>query len=542
MPIYPPLYSTDGQTPDVILNRMLVNFRALNLNLNAAEGSFIWNVLRTFAIQQSLLNDVAIQTRQLMFMQTATQLGTGGTPYLDLGGNEKGIPRDPAVAATVMVHFLGTAGTVVRQGTRIATAVVANVPSQVFATNTSVTLNVSGFADVTCSAVTPGSAGNVAALSVQFVLDSTPGIVQVTNPNPGAGGIDRETDQNYLTRYLRLVRSPPASGSESDYANWALSVPGVGGAAVLSSDEPGGPGLDRVTVAIIDSGGLPASQTLVDTVQNYIAPPWLIEKEAEVMTLTGGNLTIDQTQTDDVGYSVLMQRTGSVGTVSDVIRSLTFHGNLQHGGLWDARFRLKRDTNLGSGACITVRILNDSIGGVATDVPPGQSGGNPATLDILGSDLSQTFTDFMVRFYDNATDYLHAEVLRQTADTATKVWYDRVVYRSEFGQSGKTIAPAGAFVNVISAIPLVINFSLSLTIVLGYDYVNVQSAVRSALDSYLKSLALLQDNDVRYARAGTAILDTPGVQDYSNLLMNGGVANISVQATEAAVLGTVTFL
>jgi uncharacterized phage protein gp47/JayE len=540
--IFPPLYATDGQTTDVILNRMLVNWRALNLNLNAAEGSFIWNVLRTIAIQMSLMNDVAIQTRQLMFMQTAPQLGAGGSPYLDLGGNEKGIPRNPAVAATVVVHFLGNPGVTVPAGTRVSTPVVANVPAQVFATNGSAILNQSGYADVTCTAVTPGANGNVASLSVQFLLDAVPGITQVTNPNPATGGVNLESDQEYLLRYLRLVQAPPASGSEADYANWALSVAGVGGVAVLSSDEPGGPGLDKVTVAIIDTNGQPASQSLIDAVQNYIAPPWKIEDEAENMTLSStGTLSIDQTQTDDIGYSVLMQyRNNQQGIVSDPIRSPTA-AKPQHGGQWDARFRLKRGAGVGTGTCITVRIWNDSAAALAVQTP----GGANATLAITAAQLTTNFQDFILRYYDNGTDYLHAEVIREGAagmDATAQVWFDRTVYQSEFGQSGKTISPTGAFVNVIAAVPVVVNISMALTIVSGYDVANVQSAVTASLNTYMQSISLKQDNDVRYARVGTVILDTPGVADYSNLTMNGGIANVTVGPQQAAVLGTVTFL
>jgi hypothetical protein len=58
----------------------------------------------------------------------------------------------------------------------------------------------------------------------------------------------------------------------------------------------------------------------------------------------------------------------------------------------------------------------------------------------------------------------------------------------------------------------------------------------------MQSISLKQDNDVRYARVGTVILDTPGVADYSNLTMNGGIANVTVGPQQAAVLGTVTFL
>jgi len=234
----------------------------------------------------------------------------------------------------------------------------------------------------------------------------------------------------------------------------------------------------------------------------------------------------------------MQYRNNQQGIVSDTLRSVSM-SLPQHGGQWDARFRLKRGTAVGSGLCVTARIWDDSAGALALQTP----GGATATMAITGSQLATNFQDFILRYYDNGSSYYHAEVIREgtAADTSTQVWFDRTVYQSEFGQSGKTISPVGAFVNVVAATPIVINFAMTLTIVPGYDVANVQSAVNSSLDSYLKSLALKQDNDVRYARVGTNILNTPGVQDYSNLTMNGGIANIPISAQQVATLGTVTY-
>jgi uncharacterized phage protein gp47/JayE len=537
MPINPPLYATDGQTPDVIRNRMLANFRALGLNLNSSEGSLLWAVFNTSAIQLARSADYAIKLRQLTFMQTAIQLGDAATPYLDLGGGQKGIPRLPATAATVVVRFTGAPGTLVGAGTRVSTATVANVPAQAFTTNADVTLNVSGYADVTCTAVTLGSGGNVAPLAIQFLVDIVPGITQVSNPTAATGGTDRESNTVYLARYLRLVQAPPASGSESDYANWALSVAGVGGVAVLASDEPGGPGADKVSIAIIDQSGQPASQALVDAVQDYIAPPWINTTEAENASLTGAGVTVDLTQTDDIGNSVKMVHDAAQGFIRDTIRSVSI-AIPQHGGQWDVRPRMKVGGVLGAGNLVTVRVWDDSAGAVA----PQYFGGPAASITYTAAQLNAAFTDYLLRYYDNGVDYYHLEIIRETADATTNLWVDRIVYQSEFGQSGKTIAPTGAFVNVISAVPVTINFSVALTITAGYDVNAVRTAVQNAFVSYLQSLALQPNNDVQYARVGTAILNTPGVSDYATLTINGGTANIAIGPQQVAVFGTATWL
>jgi len=42
-------------------------------------------------------------------------------------------------------------------------------------------------------------------------------------------------------------------------------------------------------------------------------------------------------------------------------------------------------------------------------------------------------------------------------------------------------------------------------------------------------------------QVGAAILNTEGVQDYSNLLVNNGTANVVIGDQEVAIKGTVTF-
>jgi hypothetical protein len=79
----------------------------------------------------------------------------------------------------------------------------------------------------------------------------------------------------------------------------------------------------------------------------------------------------------------------------------------------------------------------------------------------------------------------------------------------------------------------------------GFNKNSVISAATENIRAYLKSLPYSSDpkadNDVRYVRIGEAILDTPGVNDFSNLLVNGGNAIIPIGPQEVPILGTVNF-
>ena len=76
-----------------------------------------------------------------------------------------------------------------------------------------------------------------------------------------------------------------------------------------------------------------------------------------------------------------------------------------------------------------------------------------------------------------------------------------------------------------------------------------QEQTQAAVAAYLKeetlaaftpSISREKGYRVSYARIGSAILDTQGVEDYENLTVNGGTGNLAVPAKQAAVLGEVT--
>ncbi len=517
-----PDYLND-QTEDAIRQRMLDSLPA---DLDKAEGSYIWDALAPAAME---LAQAAIWAQEVLRRVFAS---TTFGQYLDLRCEEHGLTRRAAVKATGQVIFTGTAGTTVPAGTRVATPAdpVSGTASVEFITTAAVTLDTTGSAAAPVEAVDAGVAGNVAAGAISLLVTPVPGISSVTNAASTSGGLDTEDDASLLARYLQRVRSPSAGGNKADYVNWALEVPGVGGVSVVPVRD--GPG--TVAVSIINTQHTPAEQALIDAVQNYIAPPWVDEAEAEAMTLGGYGISIDTTLADDTGDSVKMtyNATGP-GTIS---HSLT--GILQQAGVWQARVRLKADAVTGTADLLQVGVWNAS-GSIWTKTGPTST--TDAVVTLRASDLATAFADKIVTFYWNGTDQLELRITRLTTDATTTIWVDRVVYRSTFSQdTGTGKAPIGARVTVEPATAVLISISATLTIAAGYNADSVKSAVTNNLQAYIRGLAFQADNDVRYVHIGQAILDTPGVVDYANLTVNGGTANIAIGQTEVAVLGSVT--
>lgn len=104
---------------------------------------------------------------------------------------------------------------------------------------------------------------------------------------------------------------------------------------------------------------------------------------------------------------------------------------------------------------------------------------------------------------------------------------------------GDGAAPIGAFCTVVSAIERPILVSFNVVMVQGYDDQLIIDAVSGKITAYLKHIAF-QQNFISYAQIGGLILESDGVIDYSNLIVNDGIDNIILTDEEVATLGGVT--
>jgi len=516
------------QTENGIRQRML---DTLPTDLDKNPGSFIYDSVSPAAIEFALVAVGLQEVLRLGFTGTAASTIAGEvTDELTKRAEEHGVIRKVAVKATGTVTFTGTAGTVIPSGTRISTASTDAKPAVIFQTMAVATVAAGGSIDVAVEAVTTGIDGNAGAGTIVFLESSIAGIASLTNAVATTGGTNQEDDVALLARYLTKVKSPSAGGNKADYVNWALEVTGVGGVSVVPVRD--GPG--TVSVAIIDTSKKSASQTLVDTVQDYIAPPHKNTYQAETLTIGGGGVTIDSTLADDTTDSIKM--TYVVGNAG-IITHANLHTLLQQPGIWTARPRVKVDNAAGATNLFEFGVWNVSAAAWAKT----RSGGaTDAKVTLKASDIGTAFTEKVVEFYWNGTDLLEWRATRLLVDTTTIVWVDQVLYRSAFSKdTGDGKAPIGARVTVEAASTVLISASATLTIAAGYDAASVRSAVQTNLDAYLKSLAFAADNDVRFVRIGQTILDTAGVQDYTGLTVNGGTVNITIGDQAVAVLGTV---
>jgi len=152
-----------------------------------------------------------------------------GVPYTASGeflyawGAMKNVyPKSPTVASGA-VTFPGTPGVIVPAGTQVVRSDAATFTTQASATvGTDSTLVVQVTADLA------GEAGNTPVGGLMTLGTSITG-VQSTGAVTAVitGGADQELDEAFFGRMLAAYQSTPNGGSDNDYVNWALDVPGV---------------------------------------------------------------------------------------------------------------------------------------------------------------------------------------------------------------------------------------------------------------------------------------------------------------------------
>lgn len=99
-------------------------------------------------------------------------------------------------------------------------------------------------------------------------------------------------------------------------------------------------------------------------------------------------------------------------------------------------------------------------------------------------------------------------------------------------------APIGAYCTVVSAISVAINIEAILVIEVGYSMTAIKSNVENIMRDYLKEIAFVE-NHISYSILSSKILDVPGIKEWSELKINNGTINISLENHEVAVLGSV---
>lgn len=273
----------DSLTPEGIQD-MLRAFIEDELGLSTAEGSLLQIILAPGAYVfweglQALRAQVPIS-----FVDE-----TSGR-FLDKNAAGYGITRKPGTAASVTLTFTGSAGTTIPAGTLCVTQ-----DGLGFATDEALTLGETGSGTVTATADAVGTAYNVPAGAIISMQQAVSGVTALTNEEAAAGGTDPETDAALFARLDAYKKTPPTSGNDRHYHQWALAVNGVGAASVIRCWD--GPGTVKVIIA--DMALRPVEEELRAEVAAYIETQRPVTAEVTVESAAGVPVEVSVTVTTD---------------------------------------------------------------------------------------------------------------------------------------------------------------------------------------------------------------------------------------------------
>lgn len=197
------------------------------------------------------------QSKQL-FATTADQIG------LISHGQEWGMDRDDAVAATGSAVVTGTTGLTVPADTELQSA-----DGQIYTVDEDVVI-AGGTGTIDLTAQEAGADGNQDASTTLIFVSPISGInSSATVDSDGLNnGEDIEDVEDWRARILSRKRNPPHGGAEHDYITWMLEVDGVTRAWCI----PLYNGVGTVGCAFVrdeESPIIPSASEL-DTVESYI--------------------------------------------------------------------------------------------------------------------------------------------------------------------------------------------------------------------------------------------------------------------------------
>lgn len=455
-----------------------------------------------------------------------------------------GLDRLPGGKASGFARFSGTNGTAIP----LHTVVTTLGPNQLRFQTTASAVIAGGVADVPIEALAEGSAYNIPATAIQL-LENPIASVSVTNLSTmTVAGVDEETDAELTARYLDFMADPPNGSNAAQYRKWARDVTGVGVAVALRPGEPNGPTPGNVDLYITDTAKMPASQVLIDAVQDYIAPPRKATLQAEdagwsVFNANGVSI-VDRS--DDVGTT---RRMVDHASGPGEIRYANFQNLLVQAGEWDVRLRALVNSTALSTNLVTVEVYSTSNAQIARATAASAFG--TATYTSRAVDWLTTFTSGLARnFYWDGIETLELRIRRLAADTATQFDLDSVAARSHFSSNSlEGLAPILDQVNVKAPPTVTIGVVAAIKVLPGFAFTGgggVQAAVMAAITKYLADLAFVPDdqggNDVIYGEIGAVVQSTPGVDFYdpATFRVNGGTANVAIAKRELAVPGVYT--
>jgi len=283
----------EEMTYESILEDMLSRVTS---DVDKREGSIIYDALAPCAYQ--LAQNYFNLSNFIDLVSGDTAVGE----YLDRVVADYGITRKPATKAVRKIITTGP----VQIGTRWGLAGTVYVITNYISDNTY---------QAECEQT--GETGNLYSGTLENI-DNVSGI-QATIGEIITAGEEEETDENLRARFYAQVQSSGTSGNVNDYRNWALEVPGVGGAKVY----PLWNGNGTVKVIIVNSN-MAIDSRLEQAVYEHIEAVRPIGANVTVESPTSWTVNVNANVALDGTKTLAEVQTAFADNLASFLRDITF--------------------------------------------------------------------------------------------------------------------------------------------------------------------------------------------------------------------------
>ncbi len=266
-------------------------------DLDLSEGNHAWNMLYPTALVAAYICEYVLPEAIKVFLPEWSY-----GDFLDGHAKSRGMTRRAATAANGEITITGEANSVIPAGSLFSTAAINDEPSVDYETLEDVVIPETGTVTVEVQCTKTGTVGNTTKNTVILVASKLTGISAVTNEEAITGGTEEESDETLISRIDTYDKSQGESyvGSRADYKRWALSVPGVGEATVITPTDDSG----LITIIVTDANGDPATEQLCESVYNYIMRP---DDEGSRLAAVNALLSVVPPSTMDIGITATIE-------------------------------------------------------------------------------------------------------------------------------------------------------------------------------------------------------------------------------------------
>lgn len=216
--------------------------------IDLRQGSIFFDAVAGIAFKIAKYYADLEQVFNLVFLPTATG------DYLTMRAEEHGVYRQPPATAKYKASFTGT---IPEPGTRF------------FANGHYFLLMEDEVLGLYLEAEEAGNAASDIPAGTPVVpVDAISGLTAASIAEEVEPGSNEEDDESLRLRVQEKIAGPAENGNIQHYKTWCEEVPGVGRARIV----PLWDGPNTVKGVLIDTDGGPASDAVVDRVQEYIDP------------------------------------------------------------------------------------------------------------------------------------------------------------------------------------------------------------------------------------------------------------------------------